>query len=115
MARFGSVLLAVCVLLGAGEVHAATPVEIHGSLAIKGKAMVDASGQPVVLRGMSLFWSGWAGQFYNRRAVHWLAHDWKTSVIRAAVGVDNYMPLSAPTPTCDERRRLVRWIDLGAP
>lgn len=35
--------------------------------------------------------------------------------IRAAVGVDNYMPLSAPTPTCDERRRLVRWIDLGAP
>jgi uncharacterized membrane protein len=35
--------------------------------------------------------------------------------IRSAVGVTNYMPAAAPLPTCDERRRLVRWIDLGAP
>lgn len=119
MARFGSVLLAVCVLLGAGEVHAATPVEIHGSLAIKGKAMVDASGQPVVLRGMSLFWSGWAGQFYNRRAVHWLAHDWKTSVIRAAVGVEgggNYLDTASNGAASNLRRVdsvIQTAIDLG--
>jgi hypothetical protein len=35
--------------------------------------------------------------------------------IRAAVGVDNWMPLTPPNPSCDERQRLVRWIDLGAP
>ncbi|MBI5513087.1 MAG: hypothetical protein HY909_04920 [Deltaproteobacteria bacterium] len=35
--------------------------------------------------------------------------------IRSAVGVENYMPLTDPRPTCAERRRLVRWIDLGAP
>ncbi len=35
--------------------------------------------------------------------------------IRNAVGVLNYMPIGDPLPTCVERRRLVRWIDLGAP
>lgn len=37
------------------------------------------------------------------------------SRIRNAIGVGNFMPPSAPTPSCDERLRLVRWIDLGAP
>lgn len=37
------------------------------------------------------------------------------SRIRRAVGVDNYMPLTPPLATCAERRRLVRWVDLGAP
>jgi hypothetical protein len=36
-------------------------------------------------------------------------------MIRAAVGVDNIMPFTPPDPTCDERARLVRWIDGGAP
>jgi cytochrome c5 len=36
-------------------------------------------------------------------------------VIRSAVGVGNFMPPSAPTPTCTERQRIVRWIDAGAP
>ncbi len=35
--------------------------------------------------------------------------------IRSAVGVENYMPLTPPNPSCDERRRLIRWIDIGAP
>jgi uncharacterized membrane protein len=35
--------------------------------------------------------------------------------IRAAVGVANFMPLSPPEPTCEERERIVRWIDAGAP
>lgn len=39
----------------------------------------------------------------------------RLSLIRAAVGVDNWMPLTPPNPDCDERRRLVRWIDIGAP
>jgi uncharacterized membrane protein len=38
--------------------------------------------------------------------------------IRLQVGVYNTMPLLDGTdvlPTCDERRRIVRWIDAGAP
>lgn len=36
-------------------------------------------------------------------------------LIRNAVGVGNFMPPSDPKPECDERQRLVRWIDSGAP
>jgi hypothetical protein len=36
-------------------------------------------------------------------------------MIRTAVGVGNFMPPSPPTPMCDERRRIVRWIDADAP
>ena len=35
--------------------------------------------------------------------------------IRTQVGVLNSMPLTPPLPSCDERRRLTRWIDAGAP
>ncbi len=35
--------------------------------------------------------------------------------IRVAIGVQNFMPPDAPNPTCEERRRLVRWIDAAAP
>lgn len=35
--------------------------------------------------------------------------------IRSAVGETNFMPFRAPFPTCDERARLVRWIDADAP
>ncbi len=37
------------------------------------------------------------------------------AMIRDSVGVSNFMPLSAPNPSCDERRRIVRWIDADAP
>jgi uncharacterized membrane protein len=35
--------------------------------------------------------------------------------IRQAVGVGNFMPPSAPSPTCEQRLQLVRWIDADAP
>jgi uncharacterized membrane protein len=37
------------------------------------------------------------------------------AMIRNAVGVGNFMPFNPPDPTCDERQRLVRWIDADAP
>jgi endoglucanase len=48
---------------------------------------VDEHGQPVQLKGMSLFWHNWMGQYYNSATVNWLAEDWNISVIRAAIGV----------------------------
>jgi hypothetical protein len=35
--------------------------------------------------------------------------------IRDAVGVSNFMPFTPPDPSCDERRRIVRWIDAAGP
>ncbi len=35
--------------------------------------------------------------------------------IRLVVGEENSMPPDGVAPSCDERLRLVRWIDLGAP
>jgi hypothetical protein len=35
--------------------------------------------------------------------------------IRIAVGVGNFMPPNDPRPPCDQRQRIVRWIDAGAP
>jgi endoglucanase len=57
----------------------------HGRLQVKGNRVVDAAGKPVTLRGMSLFWSQWMPQFYNRGVVAWLAKDWKVTIIRAAI------------------------------
>ncbi|MDR0306833.1 MAG: glycoside hydrolase family 5 protein [Chitinispirillales bacterium] len=64
-----------------------TPVEKHGALRVEGNKIVDKNGDPVQLRGMSFFWSQWMEQFYNKRAVDWLADDWKVTIVRAAMGV----------------------------
>ncbi len=50
--------------------------------------LVTPSGEPLVLRGASLFWSQWGARFYNRRLVEWLARDWRVDVVRAAMAVD---------------------------
>lgn len=92
--RIGVVALAALSIETFAAAPAGSPVDVHGKLSIGGNRLVDKAGTPVQLAGMSLFWSGWAGQFYNRKAVSWLASDWKISVIRAAIGVEgggNYL------------------------
>jgi hypothetical protein len=52
-----------------------------------------------------------------------IGYDWDVEAtvrselprIRVAVGVLNFMPFNAPFLTCEQRQRLVRWIDAGAP
>jgi hypothetical protein len=52
-----------------------------------------------------------------------VGYDWdveaavraRLDFIRTAVGVGNFMPPTDPKPSCDERRRIVRWIDAAAP
>jgi endoglucanase len=62
-------------------------VERHGRLRVRGNQIVDEHGDPVQLRGMSLFWSQWMPQFYNDSAIRWLRDDWNVSVVRAAIAV----------------------------
>lgn len=66
-----------------------TVVGAYGQLSVSGKDMVDQNGTPVQLRGMSLFWSQWMGQFYTTEAVQWLKDDWNITVIRASMGVED--------------------------
>ena len=65
-----------------------TPVARHGHLRVDGSRIVGQHGEPVTLRGMSLFWSQWAPQYYSRETVDWLAQDWKVSAVRAAIAAE---------------------------
>lgn len=59
------------------------------SLSVAGGKIVDSStGQAVQLKGLSLFWSQWSGNFWNAQAVTTIARDFGATVIRAAMGVE---------------------------
>ncbi len=59
-----------------------TPVDENGHLSINGTYIVNQEGKPIALKGMSLFWSQWEGQFYNYDCIKWLRDDWNCSVVR---------------------------------
>jgi aryl-phospho-beta-D-glucosidase BglC (GH1 family) len=59
-------------------------------LSVSGNKIL-ASGKPASLSGNSLFWSNvnWGGErFYNANTVSWLKNDWKSTIVRAAMGVE---------------------------
>lgn len=87
---------AVAIFMDAGPASAQTPVGRHGALRVEDGRVVDRSGEPVVLRGMSLFWSQWGGHYYNAEVVRHLKSDWNVTVVRAAIGVDNDGYLANP-------------------
>jgi len=68
---------------------AGTPVARHGMLFAQGNRIIDQSGQPVQLRGMSLAWSQWFGEYWNADVVSWLSSDFKVDLVRAAMGVES--------------------------
>jgi endoglucanase len=72
-----------------------SPVGRHGSLQVSGNRIVDAAGEAVQLRGMSLFWSQWSN-FYTTDSVDQLAGDWSATLVRAVLGVENGGYLEAP-------------------
>ncbi|MBC8053472.1 MAG: glycoside hydrolase family 5 protein [Sphingobacteriaceae bacterium] len=63
------------------------PVIQFGQLKVQGNKILDKNNKPVQLRGMSLFWSQWEGEFYNESLVKWLKNDWRCTVVRASMGV----------------------------
>ena len=76
------------------QLYAVSPVKQWGQLQVKGAQLCDQSGNPVVLRGVSLGWHNIWPRFYNKQAVKWLATDWHANIIRAAMGIqieDNYL------------------------
>lgn len=70
------------------SLFAQTPVAVNGALRVNGNTIVNKNGNPPQLRGISLSWSLWQGRkYYNPEVVHWLADDFKVSIVRASMGV----------------------------
>ena len=77
-------LAAFAAALTAAPAHAVAPLSVQGN-------QIKANGQPASFSGNSLFWSntGWGGEkYYNANAVAWLKSNWKSTLVRAAMGVD---------------------------
>jgi endoglucanase len=89
-------------------------VQEHGQLRVQGNRVVDQHGRPVVLRGMSLFWSQWMGQYYSTNALRWLRDDWNCNVIRAAMAVEAGGYLTNPEREKEKIKTIIQAaIDLG--
>lgn len=93
-----------------------TIVEKLGNLSVSGKRIIDEKGNPVVLRGMSLFWSQWSegSIYYNYNCVKWLRDDWNCTVVRAAMGIEMGGYLSNPVAEKAKIKTVIdACIDLG--
>ena len=65
-----------------------TPVARYGQLGVRGAQLVDAQGEPVVLRGQAFGWHNWWPQYYNAQVVRWLRDDWCVDIVRPAMGIE---------------------------
>lgn len=91
-----------------------TPVDLHGHLSVKNGKMVNASGETVQLKGMSLFWSQWQPQFYNHETVQNLVEGWDIQLIRAAMAVELEGYLENPEREKNKVKEVIEAaIDLG--
>ncbi len=74
------------------EFEDTTVVQIHGLLQQNGNKILDKNNEPVSFAGNSFFWSNdnWGGErYYKAEVVSWLKDDWKTTIVRAAMGVED--------------------------
>jgi endoglucanase len=75
-----------CLAFASAGIGQETFVGVHGKLSVKGNKIVDKNGDPITLRGMSLYcWANQGTQFFNTSAINHLTQDWKCTVIRIAI------------------------------
>jgi aryl-phospho-beta-D-glucosidase BglC (GH1 family) len=66
---------------------AAKPVSVYGEFKADGSSFRGSKNSKLLqVKGVSFFWSQWAGSFYNENAVNHMVQDWKAEVVRAAYG-----------------------------
>jgi endoglucanase len=83
-------------------------VDEHGRLRVCGASLVGEHGRPVMLRGMSLFWSQWAGSFYTDAWIERLIADWRIDIVRAALGLEPDGYVAHPRRELDKLDVVVR-------
>lgn len=68
------------------------PVSLYGALgSANGKVISSKTNQPVILRGMSWFWSDATGSpYYSNVVLDWATDNLKIDVIRFAMGINYY-------------------------
>jgi len=86
----------------------ANAVNEYGQLKISGNRIVGKNTQPVQLRGMSFFWSQWIGKYYTPETVKWLKDDWRCTLVRAAMAIDNDGYLKNPAV---EKQKVITVVD----
>ena len=68
------------------------PIDIHGNLSVSGNKIVNKNDTAFSFAGNSLFWSntGWGAEgYYTSDVISWLKDDWKTTIVRTAMGVED--------------------------
>ncbi len=88
MKRFfllSEILLCLSFLVQAQTPPEGSPVARWGSLHVQGTQLTAENGEPVTLRGMSLFDTTSYGEYANPEVLAWLRDDWKATVFRAAM------------------------------
>ncbi|MGD2035763.1 MAG: glycoside hydrolase family 5 protein [Bacteroidales bacterium] len=79
----------------------------YGRLRVGNGHIVDQTGEPVALKGMSLFWSQWQSEFYNYDCIKWLRDDWNCQVIRAALSTGSNGYAKHPEKEMDKIRKVI--------
>lgn len=70
------------------EPESGTPLENHGALQVDGTQLVDASGNPYQLKGVSTHGLAWFPEYVNKDAFQTIRDDWGGNVIRLAMYTD---------------------------
>lgn len=96
---------------------AGSPVATHGQLRVEGTQLLDESGAPVQLRGVSSMWLNYdiGGFGVNKEGLRFMRDHWGITVYRAAMGVE---PMGAylddETTAKNQLTRIIRnALDLG--
>jgi endoglucanase len=71
------------------QVQPGSAVDQFGQLSIQGAQLVNDSGAPVQLKGVSTMWLNWEKSYAkNKAGLQWMRDNWNLTVIRAAMGVE---------------------------
>ena len=61
------------------------PLQAHGALSVKGTQLVDKTGKPFQLRGVSTHGLNWFPEYVNADAFASMKNDWKINCVRLAM------------------------------
>jgi endoglucanase len=77
------------------------------ALKIKDGHLMNSKDEKIQLKGMSLFWSQWAPEFYNFETVRNLKEEWNINIIRAAMAVENKGYLENPQREKEKVKQII--------